>query len=284
MPEGSQQFQVGSVTCTVLSDGYAAYPASWFFPDAEPARLAAGLESRGASQERVLSPYTCLLIQTGRRTILVDTGAGAATPTSGAIQPRLERFGIRPDDVDMVVITHAHPDHIGGAVDARGYPLFPNACHFVSELEQEFWMKSRPDLSGMRLPSEVTTAIQATARRCLAALRFQIELVEHEMEIAPGIRVIPAPGHTPGHMALLIASNGEALLNLTDAAVHPLHLEELEWRNGFDLTPDLALDTRRSLLRRAAAGKMHVMGFHFPFPSIGRIAENGPGWKWSPGW
>jgi glyoxylase-like metal-dependent hydrolase (beta-lactamase superfamily II) len=233
----------------------------------------------------VLSPYSCLLIETGRRVILVDTGGGPSTVTSGAIAARLEMAGVRPKDVDTVVLTHAHPDHIGGAVDARGHPAFPNAGYVLAEREKEFWMTPRPDLNGMRLPLDVKFSILETARRCLAALHFQMELISRETEIAPGVTIIPAPGHTPGHLALLIASGGQKLLNLGDAAVHPLHLEESTWQNGFDLAADRAIVTRQALLERAAAENMHVMAFHFPFPSVGRIAPcNRGGWAWSPGW
>lgn len=285
MPTGSHRFQIGTIACTVLADGYASYPLPWFFPDADPGRLNSALRSHGWPHEHVLSPYTCLLIETGRRTILVDAGAGPGTPTSGAIAARLEVLGIRPKDVDTIVITHAHPDHIGGAVDARGYPVFPNACICVSELEQEFWMTPRVNMDGMRVPVDVKASIQSTARRCLAALHFQMDPIEHETEVAPGVTVIPAPGHTPGHLAVLIASDGHRLLNLGDAAVHPLHLEEPAWQNGFDLAGERAASTRQALLQRAADGGMHVMAFHFPFPSLGRVAarEEG-GWSWSPGW
>ncbi|HEV2448212.1 MAG TPA: MBL fold metallo-hydrolase [Candidatus Sulfopaludibacter sp.] len=285
MPAGSHHFQVGEISCTVLTDGYAAYPTGWFFPDADPARLGDGLRSHGLPVEHVLSPYSCLLIETGRRVILADAGAGPSVATSGAIAARLEMAGIRPKDVDTVVLSHAHPDHIGGAVDTHGRPAFPNACHVIAEREREFWMRSRGDLSGMRLPEDVKCSMQAAARRCLAALHFKLETIERETEIAPGVTAIPAPGHTPGHLALLIASGGQKLLNLADAAVHPLHLQEPDWQNGFDLAADCAIATRRSLLERAAAENMHVMAFHFPFPSLGRIAARQQGgWEWSPGW
>jgi len=285
MPAGSHRFQVGSISCTVLTDGYACYPTGWFFPDADRTRLNQSLEKRGFPLDRVLSPYSCLLIETGRRVILVDTGAGASATTSGAIAARLEMAGIRPKDVETVVLTHAHPDHIGGAVDARGYPAFPNACYMMMDLEHEFWMRPRSDLSSMRIPSEEWQRMQATARRALAALHFQLEPIEAETEIAPGVIAIPAPGHTPGHVAILVASGGQKLLNLGDAAVHPLHLEEPQWQNGFDLEAERALATRRQLMERAAAEKMHVMAFHFPFPSVGRIAARSQGgWDWIPGW
>lgn len=285
MPEGSYSFQVGSVCCTVLSDGYFAYPTPWFFPNADPMLLAEALDRRRLPHHAVLSPYTCLLIETGRHVALVDTGAGEGSRTSGAIVARLEMSGIRPKDVDTVILTHAHPDHIGGAISSGGRPTFPNARHILSDYEWEFWTRSHPDLSSLRLPQEVKSTIGRTARRSMDALRFQIETVDGEREIVPGVWALPAPGHTPGHLALLIASGGERLFNIGDAAAHPLHLEYPELENGFDHSTAIAAITRRDLLARAASERARVMAFHFPFPSVGRIAARQcGGYDWTPGW
>jgi glyoxylase-like metal-dependent hydrolase (beta-lactamase superfamily II) len=285
MPEGSYAFPVGSICCTVLSDGYYSYPTEWFFPNADPSSLQETLEGRGMPGRSVLSPYTCLLIETGRHVILVDTGAGTASRTTGAICARLEMAGIRPRDVDTVILTHAHPDHIGGAVSRGGRPAFPNARHVLSEYEFEFWTSHRPDLSHLRVPHEVRTAMTPAARQTFDVLRFQIETVDRETEVVPGVRVIPAPGHTPGHLALLVTSDGRHLLNVGDAAVHPLHLEQPELENGFDLAAATAAATRRELLTRAVSEGMRLMAFHFPFPSVGRVApREAGGWNWSPGW
>ena len=285
MPEGSHHFQVGSIRCTVLSDGYYAYPTSWFFPNADPHELCRALDDRQLPHEDVLSPYTCLLIETGRHVMLVDTGAGEYSRTTGAIQARLEMAGIRPKDVDTVILTHIHPDHVGGAVDPTGRPAFPNARYVLSETEWEFWTSARTDLRALRVPEEAKAGISSAARRCLGPLRHHIDPIDRETEVVPGVRAIPAPGHTPGHLAVLVASDGESLLNLGDAAVHPLHLRQPGWENGMDLTPDSAVATRRRLLECAVAENMHVMAFHFPFPSVGRVgALKDEGWEWTPGW
>jgi len=284
MPEGSHHFQVGSMCCTVLSDGYCSYPTPWFFPNADPDQLRQAFERRHLEQERILSPYTCLLIETGRHVVLVDTGAGVYSPTTGAILARLEIAGVRARNVDTVVLTHAHPDHIGGAIDACGRPTFPNASYLISEPEWEFWTAARADLRGLRVPDEMRQSIQSVARRCLGPLRHQIEPVARETEVVPGVYAIPAPGHTPGHLAVLLSSDGHHLLNLGDAAVHPLHLERPDWENGFDLTGDRAVATRRGLMERAVAENMHVMAFHFPFPSVGTVSARDGGWEWTPGW
>lgn len=284
MPQGSHHFPVGSLRCTVLSDGYYAYPPAWFFPNVPPAALAEALDCLRLPHERILTPYTCLLIETGRHVALIDTGAGTAFATTGAIEARLEVAGIRPRDIDTVVLTHAHPDHLGGAVNARGKPRFPNAIHYVSEREREFWTSGHPDLAGLCVPQEIRCQLEHSARGCLDALRHHLEPVERAMEILPGVHLLPAPGHTPGHLALLLDSGGQQLLNLGDASVHPLHLQHPDWQNGFDIDAAQAAATRRALMERAAAEQMHVMAFHFPFPSIGRVEKANAAWKWLPGW
>jgi glyoxylase-like metal-dependent hydrolase (beta-lactamase superfamily II) len=289
MPAASHRFQVGSMSCTVLCDGYMEQPAEWLFPNADCVDLAEALHHRGSARDRVVSPYTCLLVETGSNILLADTGLGSGSKTSGAILARLEMAGIRRQDVDTVLFTHAHPDHIGGSIDQRGpnasLPMFSNARYILAEEEWDFWMSRKPDLDALRVPEEVKAEMRATARRCFHGLRHQVELIPREKEILPGVHALPAPGHTPGHLALLLSSGGEQLLHLGDAATHPLHLERPSWENGFDWSPQQALATRQSLLERAAGQDTHVMAFHFPFPSVGRVqAHSGGGWKWTPGW
>lgn len=285
MPAGTYEFRVGTMRCTVLSDGYFSYPAAWFFPNVEPQELVAAMEERHLPHEQVLSPYSCLLIETGRHVVLVDTGAGEGVTTSGAIRARLEMAGIRPRHIDTVILTHAHPDHIGGAVDPQGRPAFPHARYVLSEEELDFWTAPHPDLRDMRLPEDVKRGISKTAARCLHSLRHQLEPIGRETEIVPGVHGILAPGHTPGHLALLVESGGDRILLVGDAAVHPLHLEHPGWHNGFDQDAAMAVATRDSLAARAVREGSRLMAFHFPLPSVGRMsALPGAGWEWRPGW
>jgi glyoxylase-like metal-dependent hydrolase (beta-lactamase superfamily II) len=121
----------------------------------------------------------------------------------------------------------------------------------------------------------------ATARHCLPPLRKQIELVSKESEVVPGIHLLRAPGHTPGHMAVAISSENDAALDIGDAVIHLLLLEQTGWRPAVDLVPGQAADTRRRLLDRAAADRTKVMAFHFPFPAMGRITPGkSGGWHW----
>jgi glyoxylase-like metal-dependent hydrolase (beta-lactamase superfamily II) len=285
MPEGSCAFPVGTIRCTVLSDGYRSYPAEWFFSNADPLRLRQALARYRLPQETILSPYGCMLIETGRHVILCDTGAGPGAATTGAIVARLEMAGIRPRDVDTVVLSHAHPDHIGGTLTAAGQPTFPNARHILAEAEYEFWTGGPSRLRAMNVPDQFRSEALALAPGILHGIRHHLELIGGETAIAPGITAIPAPGHTPGHLAILVASGDDALLNIGDAVLHPAHLEEPGWRNALDLAAEEAARTRQTLLQRAAAGNMRVMGFHFPFPCVGRItALPEGGWHWEPGW
>jgi glyoxylase-like metal-dependent hydrolase (beta-lactamase superfamily II) len=242
-----------------VSEGSFPYPPSLFFANVSQQRLGEELRAHGLRTDEITGTYTCLLVN-------------------------LEKAGARPSAIDTVILTHAHPDHIGGAVDAEGEPAFPNARYLMLKDEWEFWTSEEPDLCSMQLPEELKTGlILGTARRCLPPIRKQVELVEKESEVIPGIHLLPAPGYTPGHAAVAVSSGRDSALHIADAVLHPILMEQPAWRTAFDLEQDHAAETRRRLLDRAAADKTKVMAFRFPFPAVGRVvAGHAGGWQWKP--
>jgi glyoxylase-like metal-dependent hydrolase (beta-lactamase superfamily II) len=283
MSTASHQFKVGTFECVAVSDGTFAYPANWFFSNVPEEHLKEVLRAHNLPPDQVISPYTCLLVKTGKHKILVDTGAGKFAPTTGELMPNLEIAGVKAADIDTVILTHAHPDHISGSVDAAGKPAFPNARYVLWQHEWEFWTSETIDLGAMQVPEEIKTLVVESARRCLPPIQQQVDLLERETEVVPGIRALPAPGHTPGHMAIVISSGQDHLLYLADAVLHPIHLEQPDWQTVFDLAQDRAAKTRRELLDQAAADQMNVMAYHFPFPGFGRVVSKGPQrWHWEP--
>jgi len=286
MSNKSFPFQVGAFECIIVSDGTFAYPhpAQIFFVNAPKGHLEQVLREHNLDPEQwkqYVSPYPSLVINTGQHRVLVDTGAGSLEPTTGKLIPNLQAKGIAPEDIDTVILTHGHPDHIGGNIDSEGKPAFPNARYIMWKDEWDFWT-SEPNLAELDVDEHIKEVLITVARNNLPPIQDQLDLIDHETEIVPGIRAIAAPGHTPGQMAVAIASASEQLLHISDAAIHPIHLEQPDWYAAVDFAPEQALTTRRRLLDRAAAQKALVFAFHFPFPGLGRVVQKGEGWQLQP--
>jgi len=286
MSNESFPFQVGTFECIVVNDGTFAYPhpAQIFFVNAPKERLKKVLRAHNLDimkWKEYVSPYPSLLINTGQDLVLVDTGAGDMEPTTGKLIPNLRAEGIEPEDIDTVILTHAHPDHIGGNIDSEGKPAFRNARYIMWEDEWDFWI-SRPNLAALDISESGKEWFIRYARDHLLPIQNQLDLADHEMEIVHGIRTVAALGHTPGHMAVSITSNNEQLLYISDAVIHPIHLEQPNWYTKYDLAPEQVITTRHLLLDRAATEKALVLAFHFPFPGLGYVIQKGEGWRWQP--
>jgi glyoxylase-like metal-dependent hydrolase (beta-lactamase superfamily II) len=289
MSNESFRFETGMLKCIAVSDGTLTYasptfppPATLLFANAPREVLEQVLLEHNLQPEQWVewtSPYICLVVNTGDHLVLVDTGAGGLAPTTGRLLQNLQAEGIAPEDIDTVILTHGHPDHIGGNTDAVGRPAFPNARYVIWKGEWEFWTSEQAEQG---LDEHVREVLLKFARENLPPIQGKVDLLDREEEIVPGILAIAAPGHTPGHMALEISSEGEQLLCISDAALHPIHLEQPEWYPVVDFVPEQAVSTRRRLLNRAVARKALVLAFHFPFPGLGRIVRKGEGWQWQP--
>jgi glyoxylase-like metal-dependent hydrolase (beta-lactamase superfamily II) len=283
LPGSTVRFKIGAFDCVAISDGTLPYdsPTGFLFGYQPKEGLEEAVRRHKLPEELWIGSYTCLLIDTGTRKVLVDTGPGRASPSTGLLPDRLKAEGISREDIDTVIITHAHPDHIGGIVGLDGMPMYPNACYVMSRKEWEFWT-SDPTLEEMAAPDFLKQSLLAFTSGQLPMIKDHLQLVEGEAEVAPGIRVIPAAGHTPGQVAVLVASEGKELLYMSDVVLHPIHLEHPDWFSLTDFSPDDTLVTRRRLLDLAAEKHAMVMAYHCDFPSFGRVARVGAAWSWQP--
>ncbi|HET7036747.1 MAG TPA: MBL fold metallo-hydrolase [Thermomicrobiaceae bacterium] len=285
---GSYRFRVGDFQCLAVTDGVSAFPAAVVFGNPSDTERERVLVAHGKPTDMVESSLTSVVVDTGRNRVLIDTGVGAFTPATGKLLANLRAAGVDPGEIDTVILTHGHPDHIAGTIDAEGLPAFPNARYVMRQGEWDFWTDEQVLAKAMAGTlhnlGELDQFMGAWARQYLPPIEPRLELIggtEGE-EIVPGIYALPAPGHTSHHMALTIASGNEQLLNLVDVAINPIHLAEPEWHPAFDWDPAQALATRRRIYDRAAADNARILIYHFPFPGIGRVRRAGRGWRWEP--
>ena len=273
------RYRIGSYELTALSDGVWDRPIDdKFVRNAAPADVQQAMrDAFMPAMDRLPIPFTTLLVNTGSKLILIDTGSGGQiATTAGTLGANLAAAGIAPSAIDIILISHFHPDHINGIKTKDDALVFPNAEIKVPAPEWNFWMDES-------LPGRAPEAIKGyvlNARRIFRNIAKDITRFELGTEVAPGISSIAAPGHTPGHGAFSVASGKDSVLVLSDTTNHPkLFVRHPEWQPVFDMDGALAVATRRKLLDRAAADRMLVQGYHFPFPACGHIARSGSGYE-----
>ncbi|MCA1297811.1 MBL fold metallo-hydrolase [Stappia indica] len=268
------RFKLGDFEVTTLLDAARAMdgPHPIFGTDQQPETVAELLAANHLPSDRMVNGFTPVLVNTGRELVLFDTGLGG---DNGTLPAQLTAAGYSPEQVDVVVITHMHPDHIGGLMTG-GAPTYPNARYVTGQVEYDFW-SAEDRLSG---PTErVARLVQSN----VTPLAEKTTFIGDETEVLPGILGLDTAGHTPGHMSFHIESGGKKLLIWGDVANHfVVSIQRPDWHVRYDMDKDKAAATRKRLFDMIASNKLPVTGYHMPFPALGFLEPTGEGYRWMP--
>lgn len=274
----ANRVKLGGFEVTTILDGAAVLdgPHPIFGENQEAAAVEALMAENGLPPKKVEFTFVPVLVNTGTALVLFDTGNGeGARPGRGELRPNLAAAGYKPEDVDVVVLTHMHPDHIGGTMEG-GAPAFPNARYVVGAAEYDFW--SAPErLSG---PTE---RVAGLVKSNVVPLAEKTTFIKAGDAVASGIEAVDASGHTPGMLAFHIESEGRRLMLTTDVANHFVaSMQRPDWHVRFDMDKAGAAATRRRLLGMIAADRIAFTGYHMPFPGLGYLDAAGDGFRYSP--
>ena len=261
---------VGNATLVALQDTWTTVPVSAFFSAVEEGEWEPYLELLDAERSFTLN-FGAWLVRSEGRTILLDTGigvrGGGRFPEPPALPEVLSAAGVAPEDVDTVVLSHLHFDHTGWNTvdgdDGSPVPLFPNARHVVQQAEWEYWTASE----------ELRTAANYDATLAPIEAAGLLDLVEGEQDVTSGVVAIPTPGHTPGHVSMVVASGGERAYLIADAAHHRVQVSEPTWSPDADVDAEQASRTRAELFERIEREGALLASGHFDFPGFGTVAR-----------
>jgi glyoxylase-like metal-dependent hydrolase (beta-lactamase superfamily II) len=277
--------KIGKIKCTVFRDLMFKYLAKDFFINADEAELNQSLIKYHITADNIPSPFISLLIQQDDKKILIDTGVGFSEKPvivrgnsvffKGRLHQLLQQEKIKNEDITDVIITHFHPDHIGGIFSDDDKLNFPNARFHMHEDEWSYWHSSQSDSQ----PGQFKYFIERNITK-LKALNLNL-MKGDSVDLLSGITAVKTEGHTPGQIALIINSEKEHLLYISDAFLHPLHIERLDWQTNYDLDHEKAKQSRVKLLELAYKNNMLVNAFHFDFPGLGRIDKHNDSWIWN---
>lgn len=275
-------YKVGSVEVTALYDGIWQKPHDpAFIKNATVEDTKAALAKASLTTDYVPIPLTVIVLKIGDRYVMVDSGSGGGQwqPTAGRLAIAMKAAGIEAAKISTILVSHFHPDHIFGLMEkGTNAPVFPNAEIVVSATEYNWWTEAgRVE----KLP-EARKALGQRIQTVFPTWK-NFRLVDGEKEVAPGVTLVNAPGHTPGHSAFLVGSGNAQLMVSNDTAYVPALLApHPEWQGAYDQDGATAIASRRKILDRVIADKMMVCGAHFPFPGAGSIAKDGNAYAFTP--
>ena len=267
-------FRVGAIEAVAVSDGGIPIPSP-----------------PGTDSSPGLRALACLLLrmpETGQL-LLIDTGfgptpkrAGNPLPTAGKLLLSMAGAGVQPEDVDVVLISHIHPDHVDGLFDDQGSKTFPNASYHVGVEELAFWSQDNLDLSDSPAPPSLKQHMVGSAKRMLGFANGQLSTFRAGEEALPGVGTLLLPGHTPGQVGFMVSSGDDKLLYTADAFTTPeMSFDAPERHNPFDLDPVEAVKTRHRLLETLSTQGWHSFTPHFPWPNVGRVKADGKRFVWA---
>jgi glyoxylase-like metal-dependent hydrolase (beta-lactamase superfamily II) len=284
---GFYRYKVGSFECTSVNDGARSFPLPDTFVKNVPKEEAmAAAEAAYMPKGMVTVPFNPQLINTGGKLVLIDCGNGIATyePSKGAVGRTLQNLaaaGVDPKSVDVVLMSHLHPDHTNGIRALDGSMAFPNAEIMVPAKDWEFWMSE--ENAAKAESNQMMKNYFANVRKIYAGIESKVTRYDWGKEVVPGITSIATPGHTPGHTAFAVASGDAKVLIQSDVTNIPeFFLRNPDWHVAYDVDPVIAQETRHKFYDMAAAEKALVVGFHFTFPSIGHVERDGTKYRLVP--
>jgi len=284
---GFYRYKVGSYECTSINDGARSFPMpDKFVTNVSKEEALAAADAAYMPKGMVTVPFNPQLINTGSKLILIDCGNGVAAlePSKGAAGRTLQNLaaaGVDPKSIDIVLMSHLHPDHTNGIRALDGSLAFPNAEIMVPAKDWEFWTSE--ENAAKAQSNEMMKNYFANVKKIYTGIESKVTKYEWGKEVAPGITSIATPGHTPGHTSFAVASGNAKILIQSDVTNIPeLFLKNPDWHLAFDIDGDLAQQTRHKFYDMAVAEKATVVGFHFAFPSIGHVEKDGTKYRLIP--